>query len=166
MHSYTFAHHVRPHFFCLPLISHNYCLMFMFVFFRACNNVIFNDNKQFWFWFHAYSIHISNDLRSDLGRGSPKSEVDGLLEERVSTRGSVASPTGPHVADIYLANVNKWVSLNIRSQIQLAPPHQEASVHFDLVLNIIAVVMNVDCGSRAGMMSLQNQMTTARWQFL
>ncbi|KAF6735684.1 SLIT-ROBO Rho GTPase-activating protein 2 [Oryzias melastigma] len=44
---------------------------------------------------------------SDLGRGSPKSEVDGLLEERVSTRGSVASPTGPHVADIYLANVNK-----------------------------------------------------------
>lgn len=42
-------------------------------------------------------------LRSDLGRGSPKSEVDGQLEERVSTRGSVA--------DVYLANVNKWVSL-------------------------------------------------------
>ncbi|XP_078803834.1 SLIT-ROBO Rho GTPase-activating protein 2 isoform X4 [Oryzias latipes] len=36
---------------------------------------------------------------SDLGRGSPKSEVDGQLEERVSTRGSVA--------DVYLANVNK-----------------------------------------------------------
>uniref|UniRef100_A0A8C7WRA2 SLIT-ROBO Rho GTPase activating protein 2 n=1 Tax=Oryzias sinensis TaxID=183150 RepID=A0A8C7WRA2_9TELE len=36
---------------------------------------------------------------SDLGRGSPKSELDGQLEERVSTRGSVA--------DVYLANVNK-----------------------------------------------------------
>uniref|UniRef100_A0A665VZ11 SLIT-ROBO Rho GTPase activating protein 2a n=1 Tax=Echeneis naucrates TaxID=173247 RepID=A0A665VZ11_ECHNA len=30
-----------------------------------------------------------------------------LLEERVSTRGSAASPTGAHVADIYLANLNK-----------------------------------------------------------
>uniref|UniRef100_A0A665VYR8 SLIT-ROBO Rho GTPase activating protein 2a n=1 Tax=Echeneis naucrates TaxID=173247 RepID=A0A665VYR8_ECHNA len=29
-----------------------------------------------------------------------------LLEERVSTRGSAASPTGAHVADIYLANLN------------------------------------------------------------
>ncbi|CAG5982549.1 unnamed protein product [Menidia menidia] len=46
---------------------------------------------------------------SDLGRGSPKPDVDSrdLLEERVSTRGSAASPTGAHVADIYLANLNK-----------------------------------------------------------
>uniref|UniRef100_A0A8C5E4U1 SLIT-ROBO Rho GTPase-activating protein 2 n=1 Tax=Gouania willdenowi TaxID=441366 RepID=A0A8C5E4U1_GOUWI len=46
---------------------------------------------------------------SDLGRGSPKPELDtrDLLEERVSTRGSAASPTGAHVADIYLANLNK-----------------------------------------------------------
>ncbi|XP_061583625.1 SLIT-ROBO Rho GTPase-activating protein 2 isoform X2 [Cololabis saira] len=45
----------------------------------------------------------------DVGRGSPKPDLDSrdLLEERVSTRGSVASPTGPHVADIYLANLNK-----------------------------------------------------------
>ncbi|XP_069012967.1 SLIT-ROBO Rho GTPase-activating protein 2 isoform X5 [Embiotoca jacksoni] len=45
----------------------------------------------------------------DLGRGSPKPDVDSrdLLEERVSTRGSAASPTGAHVADIYLANLNK-----------------------------------------------------------
>ncbi|KAM6981008.1 LOW QUALITY PROTEIN: SLIT-ROBO Rho GTPase-activating protein 2 [Aplochiton taeniatus] len=41
----------------------------------------------------------------DGGRGSPK--PDSLLEERVSTRGSAASPTGAHVADIYLANLNK-----------------------------------------------------------
>ncbi|XP_060897970.1 SLIT-ROBO Rho GTPase-activating protein 2 isoform X1 [Labrus mixtus] len=46
---------------------------------------------------------------SDGGRGSPKPDVDSrdLLEERVSTRGSAASPTGAHVADIYLANLNK-----------------------------------------------------------
>ncbi|XP_056131426.1 SLIT-ROBO Rho GTPase-activating protein 2 isoform X1 [Lampris incognitus] len=46
---------------------------------------------------------------SDGGRGSPKPDVESrdLLEERVSTRGSAASPTGAHVADIYLANLNK-----------------------------------------------------------
>ncbi|XP_038551600.1 SLIT-ROBO Rho GTPase-activating protein 2 isoform X3 [Micropterus salmoides] len=46
---------------------------------------------------------------TDGGRGSPKPDVDSrdLLEERVSTRGSAASPTGAHVADIYLANLNK-----------------------------------------------------------
>ncbi|XP_034442381.1 SLIT-ROBO Rho GTPase-activating protein 2 isoform X2 [Hippoglossus hippoglossus] len=46
---------------------------------------------------------------SDGGRGSPKTDVDSrdLLGERVSTRGSAASPTGAHVADIYLANLNK-----------------------------------------------------------
>ncbi|XP_041836059.1 SLIT-ROBO Rho GTPase-activating protein 2 isoform X1 [Melanotaenia boesemani] len=46
---------------------------------------------------------------TDVGRGSPKPDVDSrdLLEERVSTRGSAASPTGAHVADIYLANLNK-----------------------------------------------------------
>ncbi|XP_031178989.1 SLIT-ROBO Rho GTPase-activating protein 2 isoform X3 [Sander lucioperca] len=46
---------------------------------------------------------------SDGDRGSPKPDVDSrdLLEERVSTRGNAASPTGAHVADIYLANLNK-----------------------------------------------------------
>uniref|UniRef100_A0A674MMD4 SLIT-ROBO Rho GTPase activating protein 2 n=1 Tax=Takifugu rubripes TaxID=31033 RepID=A0A674MMD4_TAKRU len=50
-----------------------------------------------------------NGFRVDGGRGSPKPDVDSrdLLEERVSTRGSAASPTGAHVADIYLANLNK-----------------------------------------------------------
>lgn len=53
-----------------------------------------------------------NGIRVDGGRGSPKPDVDSrdLLEERVSTRGSAASPTGAHVADIYLANLNKCVS--------------------------------------------------------
>uniref|UniRef100_A0A672IJ51 SLIT-ROBO Rho GTPase activating protein 2 n=1 Tax=Salarias fasciatus TaxID=181472 RepID=A0A672IJ51_SALFA len=48
-------------------------------------------------------------FQPDVGRGSPKPDVDSrdLLEERVSTRGSAASPTGAHVADIYLANLNK-----------------------------------------------------------
>uniref|UniRef100_A0A669CM34 SLIT-ROBO Rho GTPase activating protein 2 n=1 Tax=Oreochromis niloticus TaxID=8128 RepID=A0A669CM34_ORENI len=47
--------------------------------------------------------------RSDVGRGSPKPDVDSrdLLEDRVPTRVSAASPTGAHVADIYLANLNK-----------------------------------------------------------
>uniref|UniRef100_A0A8C6PE18 SLIT-ROBO Rho GTPase-activating protein 2 n=1 Tax=Nothobranchius furzeri TaxID=105023 RepID=A0A8C6PE18_NOTFU len=46
---------------------------------------------------------------SEAERGSPKLESDNrdLLEERVSNRGNPASPTGPHVADIYLANLNK-----------------------------------------------------------
>ncbi|XP_061543332.1 SLIT-ROBO Rho GTPase-activating protein 2 isoform X3 [Phycodurus eques] len=45
---------------------------------------------------------------TDGGRGSPKSDVDTRDQmERVSTRGSAASPTGTHVADIYLANLNK-----------------------------------------------------------
>ncbi|XP_008318403.1 SLIT-ROBO Rho GTPase-activating protein 2 isoform X1 [Cynoglossus semilaevis] len=55
---------------------------------------------------------------SDGGRGSPKPDIDHLLEERVSTRVSAASPTGAHVADIYLANLNKMrkrpESANIR----------------------------------------------------
>uniref|UniRef100_A0A669EPT0 SLIT-ROBO Rho GTPase activating protein 2 n=1 Tax=Oreochromis niloticus TaxID=8128 RepID=A0A669EPT0_ORENI len=39
----------------------------------------------------------------------PKPDVDSrdLLEDRVPTRVSAASPTGAHVADIYLANLNK-----------------------------------------------------------
>uniref|UniRef100_A0AAX7VB78 SLIT-ROBO Rho GTPase activating protein 2a n=1 Tax=Astatotilapia calliptera TaxID=8154 RepID=A0AAX7VB78_ASTCA len=47
--------------------------------------------------------------RSDVGRGSPKPDLDSrdLLEDRVPTRVSAASPTGAHVADIYLANLNK-----------------------------------------------------------
>lgn len=55
-------------------------------------------------WFNGYRV--------DGGRGSPKPDLDSrdLLEERVSTRGSAASPTGAHVADIYLANLNKCVS--------------------------------------------------------
>lgn len=46
---------------------------------------------------------------SEAARGSPKPEPDlkELLEERVATRGSAASPTGAHVADVYLANLNK-----------------------------------------------------------
>lgn len=57
---------------------------------------------------------------SEGGRGSPKPDPDmkELLEERVATRGSAASPTGAHVADIYLANLNKMrkrpESTNIR----------------------------------------------------
>uniref|UniRef100_A0A8C8DE42 SLIT-ROBO Rho GTPase activating protein 2 n=1 Tax=Oryzias sinensis TaxID=183150 RepID=A0A8C8DE42_9TELE len=47
---------------------------------------------------------------SDLGRGSPKSELDGQLEERVSTRGSVA--------DVYLANKNHWVSFRLRKRAE------------------------------------------------
>ncbi|KAL1265691.1 hypothetical protein QQF64_003718, partial [Cirrhinus molitorella] len=44
------------------------------------------------------------------GRGSPKSDSEAshdAVEEKVSTRASASSPTGGHVADIYLANLNK-----------------------------------------------------------
>uniref|UniRef100_A0A8C6TDD2 SLIT-ROBO Rho GTPase activating protein 2 n=1 Tax=Neogobius melanostomus TaxID=47308 RepID=A0A8C6TDD2_9GOBI len=58
-----------------------------------------------------------NDMfvfRFEGGRGSPKPDLDmkELLEERVATRGSAASPTGAHVADIYLANLNKCKCLS------------------------------------------------------
>ncbi|XP_045547807.1 SLIT-ROBO Rho GTPase-activating protein 2 isoform X1 [Salmo salar] len=43
---------------------------------------------------------------TDGDRNSPKTEAE-LQEERVSTRGTAASPTGAHVADAYLANLNK-----------------------------------------------------------
>ncbi|XP_046881989.1 SLIT-ROBO Rho GTPase-activating protein 2 isoform X2 [Hypomesus transpacificus] len=45
----------------------------------------------------------------DGGRDSPRAdgETREMLEERVSTRVIAASPTGAHVADIYLANLNK-----------------------------------------------------------
>ena len=47
--------------------------------------------------------------RPDGGRDSPRAdgETREMLEERVSTRVIAASPTGAHVADIYLANLNK-----------------------------------------------------------
>lgn len=75
-----------------------------------------NFTVSFLFWIHAESTHLLTlwfvGFRVDGGRGSPKPDVDSrdLLEERVSTRGSAASPTGAHVADIYLANLNKCVS--------------------------------------------------------
>uniref|UniRef100_A0A8C9SXC2 SLIT-ROBO Rho GTPase activating protein 2 n=1 Tax=Scleropages formosus TaxID=113540 RepID=A0A8C9SXC2_SCLFO len=55
-------------------------------------------------------LHCLED--SFTGRGSPKAEVEAvpdtpLPEEKVSMRGSVSSPAGGHVADIYLANLNK-----------------------------------------------------------
>uniref|UniRef100_A0A665VYX2 SLIT-ROBO Rho GTPase activating protein 2a n=1 Tax=Echeneis naucrates TaxID=173247 RepID=A0A665VYX2_ECHNA len=78
-----------------------------------------DGNQHTFTYMHAHKKQITtikseskflNDcFRPDGGRGSPKLDVDSrdLLEERVSTRGSAASPTGAHVADIYLANLNK-----------------------------------------------------------
>uniref|UniRef100_A0A3Q3R8V9 SLIT-ROBO Rho GTPase activating protein 2a n=1 Tax=Monopterus albus TaxID=43700 RepID=A0A3Q3R8V9_MONAL len=56
-----------------------------------------------------YSGRTSQELSFKKDIFYPKPDVDSrdLLEERVSTRGSAASPTGAHVADIYLANLNK-----------------------------------------------------------
>lgn len=43
------------------------------------------------------------------GRGSPKADLEASHDavEEVSTRASASSPIGGHVADIYLANLNK-----------------------------------------------------------
>ncbi|CAM4732270.1 unnamed protein product [Leuciscus chuanchicus] len=44
------------------------------------------------------------------GRGSPKADLEAShdsVEEKVSARASASSPIGGHVADIYLANLNK-----------------------------------------------------------
>lgn len=41
-------------------------------------------------------------------RASPKSEIDSELpEEKVTARAGSSCPSGSHVADIYLANINK-----------------------------------------------------------
>uniref|UniRef100_A0A3B3YNC1 SLIT-ROBO Rho GTPase activating protein 2a n=1 Tax=Poecilia mexicana TaxID=48701 RepID=A0A3B3YNC1_9TELE len=60
-------------------------------------------------WWEGQHNGVDDLIRSDAERGSPKPEVDSREqpEERVSTRGSAPSPTGGHVADIYLANL-KW----------------------------------------------------------
>uniref|UniRef100_A0A668AQA7 SLIT-ROBO Rho GTPase activating protein 2 n=1 Tax=Myripristis murdjan TaxID=586833 RepID=A0A668AQA7_9TELE len=57
----------------------------------------------------AVTIYMRNRLSFCSSFLYPKPDVDSrdILEERVSTRGSAASPTGAHVADIYLANLNK-----------------------------------------------------------
>ncbi|XP_028652519.2 SLIT-ROBO Rho GTPase-activating protein 2 isoform X2 [Erpetoichthys calabaricus] len=60
---------------------------------------------------HQYIV-VQDTEESSTERGSPKAEVDAASdatppEEKVSTRGSISSPTGGHVADIYLANLNK-----------------------------------------------------------
>ncbi|XP_064154059.1 SLIT-ROBO Rho GTPase-activating protein 2-like isoform X1 [Anguilla rostrata] len=60
---------------------------------------------------HQY-VKVQDTEEGMAGRRSPRTDVDGAcdsshLEEKVSTRGSVSSPTGGHVADIYLANLNK-----------------------------------------------------------
>uniref|UniRef100_A0A674BIT6 SLIT-ROBO Rho GTPase activating protein 2 n=1 Tax=Salmo trutta TaxID=8032 RepID=A0A674BIT6_SALTR len=53
---------------------------------------------------HQYIV--VQDMTDGTVVGSPKTEAE-LQEERVSTRGTAASPTGAHVADAYLANLNK-----------------------------------------------------------
>ncbi|XP_064160493.1 SLIT-ROBO Rho GTPase-activating protein 2 isoform X1 [Anguilla rostrata] len=65
---------------------------------------------------HQYIVVQDTDDGTS-GRGSPKAEIEGPPEpgppepappeDKVSTRGSVSSPTGGHVADIYLANLNR-----------------------------------------------------------
>lgn len=43
-------------------------------------------------------------------RSSPKSEIEVMSEppeEKVTARAGASCPTGGHVADIYLANINK-----------------------------------------------------------
>ncbi|KAG2467925.1 SRGP2 protein, partial [Polypterus senegalus] len=60
---------------------------------------------------HQYIV-VQDTEESSTERGSPKAEMDAASdatppEEKVSTRGSISSPTGGHVADIYLANLNK-----------------------------------------------------------
>uniref|UniRef100_A0AAQ4QNG5 SLIT-ROBO Rho GTPase-activating protein 2 n=1 Tax=Gasterosteus aculeatus aculeatus TaxID=481459 RepID=A0AAQ4QNG5_GASAC len=77
--------------------------------------------------------YIAIQEASDGGRGSPKADVESrdLLEERVSTRGSAASPTGAHVADIYLANLNKCV---------LDYLHHRIGFHLRLQLDIEAAM--------------------------
>uniref|UniRef100_A0A4W4GNM9 SLIT-ROBO Rho GTPase-activating protein 2 n=1 Tax=Electrophorus electricus TaxID=8005 RepID=A0A4W4GNM9_ELEEL len=57
---------------------------------------------------HQYIV-LQDTADGYTGRGSPKADFEAsheAVEEKVSTRGSASSPTGGHVADIYLANLN------------------------------------------------------------
>uniref|UniRef100_A0A8B9JSM9 SLIT-ROBO Rho GTPase-activating protein 2 n=1 Tax=Astyanax mexicanus TaxID=7994 RepID=A0A8B9JSM9_ASTMX len=56
---------------------------------------------------HQYIV-VQDTADGYTGRGSPKADLDAsheTLEEKVSTRGSASSPTGGHVADIYLTSM-------------------------------------------------------------
>ncbi|XP_036415657.1 SLIT-ROBO Rho GTPase-activating protein 2 isoform X2 [Colossoma macropomum] len=82
---------------------------------------------------HQYIV-VQDTADGYTGRGSPKADLDGShenMEEKVSTRGSASSPTGGHVADIYLANLNKMrkrpEATGIRRTFRPVEPPSEAS---------------------------------------
>ncbi|KAI5614419.1 SLIT-ROBO Rho GTPase-activating protein 2 isoform X1, partial [Silurus asotus] len=59
---------------------------------------------------HQYIVLQDIADGAHTGRGSPKADLEGPHEgigEKLSARGSASSPIGGHVADIYLANLNK-----------------------------------------------------------
>ncbi len=61
-------------------------------------------------WILEVSVMLCDRPDGYAGRGSPKADLEAshdAVEEKVSTRASASSPTGGHVADIYLANLNK-----------------------------------------------------------
>uniref|UniRef100_A0AAR2L137 SLIT-ROBO Rho GTPase-activating protein 2 n=1 Tax=Pygocentrus nattereri TaxID=42514 RepID=A0AAR2L137_PYGNA len=82
---------------------------------------------------HQYIV-VQDTADGYTGRGSPKTDLEAShenMEEKVSTRGSASSPTGGHVADIYLANLNKLrkrpEATGIRRSFRPVEPPSEAS---------------------------------------
>ncbi len=60
-------------------------------------------------WILKVSVMFFDRPDGYAGRGSPKADLEASHDavEELSTRASASSPTGGHVADIYLANLNK-----------------------------------------------------------
>lgn len=74
---------------------------------------------------HQYIV-VQDTEDGVVERSSPKSEIEVMSEppeEKVTARTGATCPSGGHVADIYLANINKGIP---RSPAHELPPPQEA----------------------------------------
>uniref|UniRef100_A0A087WNM1 SLIT-ROBO Rho GTPase-activating protein 2 n=2 Tax=Mus TaxID=862507 RepID=A0A087WNM1_MOUSE len=74
---------------------------------------------------HQYIV-VQDTEDGVVERSSPKSEIEVMSEppeEKVTARTGASCPSGGHVADIYLANINKGIP---RSPAHELPPSQEA----------------------------------------
>lgn len=74
---------------------------------------------------HQYIV-VQDTEDGVVERSSPKSEIEVMSEppeEKVTARTGASCPSGGHVADIYLANINKGIP---RSPAHELPPPQEA----------------------------------------
>ncbi|XP_073904583.1 SLIT-ROBO Rho GTPase-activating protein 2 isoform X5 [Castor canadensis] len=81
---------------------------------------------------HQYIV-VQDTEDGVVERSSPKSEIEVISEppeEKVTARAGASCPSGGHVADIYLANINKILMMKLLEDKPLSPwPHQDSPKH-------------------------------------